>query len=207
MKRTTERHSPDRVRTLEDRVTDSLHRFAYSIVKDHARRADRLLEIGFGEGYGAAVVQPWVASYVGVEVDAEAVSHANARYGADSVTFLEYDGATLPFDHASFDLVISFQVVEHVQDPTAFLQEARRVARRGGAVLVTTPNRDHRLEDGERPWNRYHVREFSPPELEALLRAVFEDVEIFGIRGSPRMETIERARVDRARKLARLDPL
>lgn len=207
MKRTTERHSPDRVRTLEDRVTDALHRFAYAVVEDYAEPGDRLLEIGFGEGYGADIVRPWIGSYVGVEVDAGAVAHAQKHHRADSVTFLEYDGAALPFEEASFGLVISFQVLEHVQDPAAFLREARRVVRAGGVVLVATPNRNHRLDDGERPWNRYHVREFSPAELDAAMRDVFEEVEIFGIHGSKRMNTIERARVARARKLARLDPL
>ena len=70
-----------------------------------------------------------------------------------------------------------------------------------------TPNRNHRLADGERPWNRYHVREFSPSELEAAMRRSFAEVEIFGIQGSAAMNEIERDRVARARKLARLDPL
>jgi SAM-dependent methyltransferase len=205
VKRTTERHSPDRVRTVEDRVADALHRFAYSTVEAYARPADRLLEIGFGEGYGAPIVRGWVSEYVGVEVEPEPVGHALARYGGPGTEFLAYDGTTLPFDDDRFDLAISFQVVEHVRDPVRFLTEARRVVRPGGAVLVTTPNRNHRLEEGERPWNRYHVREFSPSELRELMDAVFDTVEIFGIHGSPRMETIERARVSKARRLARLD--
>ncbi|MBM2821295.1 MAG: hypothetical protein HW413_41 [Thermoleophilia bacterium] len=76
MKQTTERHSPDRIRTVEERVIDAMHRFAYGVVEEYARATDRLLEIGFGEGYGSEIVRPWVGEYVGVEVDAEAVEHA-----------------------------------------------------------------------------------------------------------------------------------
>jgi ubiquinone/menaquinone biosynthesis C-methylase UbiE len=207
MKETTERHSPDRVRTVEEKVIDAMHRFAYSVVEEYAGPTDRLLEIGFGEGYGAEVVRPWVREYVGVEVDGDAVTHAAEKYGDPNSAFLLSDGSALPFDDASFDVVISFQVIEHVVDPQGFLREARRVTRPGGSALIVTPNRNHRLDDGERPWNRYHVREFSPRELEAAMNDVFDSVEIYGIHGSATMNEIERTRVAKARKLARLDPL
>ena len=207
MKQTTERHSPDRVRTVEDSVIDAMHRYAYALVEEYARPNDRLLEIGFGEGYGSEIVRPWVVEYVGVEVDDDAVAHAAERYPHPNSTFLVYDGETLDFDDSAFDLVISFQVLEHVRAPERFLAEARRVVRGGGSVLIVTPNRNHRLAEGERPWNRYHVREFSPDELEAVMHDVFDAVEIYGIHGSDVMNEIERTRVARARKLARLDPL
>jgi SAM-dependent methyltransferase len=207
VKQTTERHSPDRVRTVEESVIDAMHRYAYALVEEFARPTDRLLEIGFGEGYGSEIVRPWVGEYVGVEVEGEAVSHAAGRYAHPRSTFLVYDGETLVFDDSSFDLVISVQVLEHVRDSERFVCEARRVARRGGLVLIVTPNRNHRLAEGERPWNRYHVREFSPAELDAVMRRAFDEVEVFGIHGSAAMNEIERNRVARARRLARLDPL
>jgi hypothetical protein len=70
-----------------------------------------------------------------------------------------------------------------------------------------TPNRNHRLADGERPWNRYHVREFNPSEFEGVLTGALADVEVFGIHGTPMLEQVERARVARARRLARIDRL
>lgn len=207
MNQTTERLSPNRTKTVEERVIDAMHRFAYATVEEYAHPTCRLLEIGFGEGYGSEIVAPWIAEYVGVEVDREIVAHAATKYGRPGASFAHYDGVRLPFDHASFDLVIAFQVLEHVRDPEAFLLEARRVARPDGRVLLITPNRNHRVAEGERPWNRYHVREFSPGELDEVCRKVFETVDVFGIHGSPDMNAIEKSRVARARKLARLDPL
>ena len=151
--------------------------------------------------------EPWVAEYVGVEVDEEAVRHAEDLYSHAKSSFLSYDAARLPFDDSSFDIVISFQVLEHVQDPDDFVPEARRVVRDAGVVLIVTPNRNHRLDDGERPWNRYHVREFDPDELAALMRQSFDRIEMYGIHGSQAMNDIECSRVARARKLARLDPI
>ena len=202
MKQTTERHSPDRVRTIEEKVIDAMHRYAYSLVREYARPNDRLLEIGFGEGYGSEIVRPWVGEYVGVEVDDEAVAHAADRYPHPSSTFLAYDGETLAFGDSSFDLVISFQVLEHVREPDRFLGEARRVAGGGGVVLVVTPNRNHRLADGERPWNRYHVREFSPSELEAVMRAIVRRGRDLRNPGLGRHER-DRARPSGARSQAR----
>jgi SAM-dependent methyltransferase len=113
----------------------------------------------------------------------------------------------LPYENDAFDLVVSFQVIEHVEDVAGYVQEMRRVARPGARVLVTTPNRRLRLADGERPWNRYHRREYDADALAATLGAGFREVEIYGIRGSDSMEELERARVARARRLARLDRL
>jgi SAM-dependent methyltransferase len=204
---TTERLDPRRTQTVEERVLQALHRYAYTVVEDYAASGDRLLEIGFGEGYGAEIVGPWVAEYVGVDVEQAVVDHAEEAYGRAGVSFVHYDGGRLPFPDGAFDLVIAFQVLEHVDDPQALLREASRVARPGAPVLVATPNRNHRVAAGERPWNRYHVREFSPEELQSAMRGVFDEIELFGIVGSPAMNAIERERVARARRLARLDRL
>jgi SAM-dependent methyltransferase len=206
MKQTSERHHPDRARSLEERVIDAIHRYAYEIVGDFAHPSDRLLDVGFGEGYGSEIVRPYVREYSGVEVSLEAVDHARMKYARPGVSFYHYGGDVLPFRDASFDLLISFQVIEHVDDVSRFLREVRRVGRPGATVLVVTPNRNHRVEDGERPWNRYHRREFNPSELRSSLAEVFSEVEVFGIHGSEAMERVERARVARARRLARLDP-
>jgi SAM-dependent methyltransferase len=207
MKYTGERLDPESARTSQEQVTVALHRFAYVVAAEYAEGAGRLLDVGFGDGYGSTIVGPVVGRYVGVEIREDVVAHAVDRYGAPSTEFLLYDGVSLPFDAASFDVTLSFQVIEHVDDSRRFLLEARRVTRPGGLVLITTPNRAHRVRDGERPWNRYHVREYNSSELAELMGSVFGDFELFGVHGTPTVEAIERDRVARARRYARLDPL
>jgi SAM-dependent methyltransferase len=177
-------------------------------VHEFAEPGDRLLDVGSGEGYGSVIVGGWVAEYRGLDVSADAVAHARERYAGDDRTgFDQLAGPRFPHDDASFDLVTSFQVIEHVEDVPRYLAEIRRVSRPGARVLITTPNRTLRLADGERPWNRYHLREYSPLELGALLRGVFTEVDIFAVRGSEAMEELEHARVARARRFARVDRL
>jgi SAM-dependent methyltransferase len=204
-RRTSERHSPDHVASDEERGLDVRHRYAYDLVRDYAEPSHRLLDVGSGEGYGSTILMPFVASYAGIDVSADAVAKANERYGSDNVVFQEYDGLTIPHPNGSFDLITSYQVIEHVADVPRYVAEMRRVGRPGGYVLVTTPNRKLRLAEGERPWNRYHLREYDAEGLREILTVAFDDVAIYGIRGSEEMERLERRRLARARRYAKLD--
>jgi SAM-dependent methyltransferase len=174
------------------------HRYAYSVAAASIEPGARVLDVGFGEGYGAEMLA--TPNYVGVELDADVVDHARARY--PNFRFEQYDGVRLP--QGPFDLVVSFQVIEHVPDPEPWLAEISRVTKR---AMFTTPNRVHRLPNGGRPWNRYHVREFTAAELRALLARHFADVTVNGVSAPPEIEAIELARYARARRLARLDVL
>jgi ubiquinone/menaquinone biosynthesis C-methylase UbiE len=207
VKRTSERHFPDRVDSTDALFLDVKHRYAYELVKEFAARGDHVLDVGCGEGYGSAIVGATGAEYRGVDVSVDSVAHARDRYDGPGVGFDAYDGGMLPYGDSAFDLVTSFQVIEHVEDVDGYLRELSRVARPGGRILLTTPNRTTRLADGERPWNRYHLREYDAAGLGEALRRVFAEVEVFGVRGSEEMERVEHARVARARRFARIDRL
>ena len=198
MASTTERFDPTRPTTAEDRVMGLFHRYAYEVAAASIEPGARVLDVGFGEGYGAEILG--TPNYLGVEVDEKVVARARSRH--PRFHFASYDGRRLP--PGPFDLAISFQVIEHVDEPEPWLDEIARVSRR---AMFTTPNRIHRVRDGERPWNRYHVREFLAEELRALLAAHFDDVVVYGVSARPEIEAVELARVARARKIARLDPL
>ena len=81
-----------------------------------------------------------------------------------------------------------------------FLTGLRRLCRPEGRVILTTPNRRHRLLPFQRPWNTYHVREFRQRELRRLLEEVFPRVSVLGLRADEEIERVERERV-------RQDPL
>src|SRR6185503_473836 len=91
---------------------------------------------------------------------------------------------------------------EHIDDPGPYLAEIRRVLTPSGFVMFTTPNREIRLSPGMKPWNEFHVREYSAPELVELLRPVFVDVEVSSLCATPGLAEVELARVRRARLLA-----
>jgi 2-polyprenyl-3-methyl-5-hydroxy-6-metoxy-1,4-benzoquinol methylase len=130
----------------------------------------RVLDAACGEGYGLALLQAaGAASVAGIDVDSATVAHARERYKLDVV---EADIGQLPFAGGDFDLVTSFETIEHVADPERALDELARVLGPDGLLMVSTPNAGEYLED-----NPFHVREFEPEEFFGLLRSRFAKVQ------------------------------
>ena len=169
-----------------------------------------VLDAGCGVGYGTAHLAEVAASVVGVDRDEDAISYARERYARPNVEFRV--GNLLDLDAAgdSFDVVCSFETIEHLDDVEAFLAEVVRVLRPDGVFLVSTPCVE---ETTVSPENPFHRVELSPRDLEALLGRFFREVELYGQR---RLQTARhrlmqrvdvlglRRRLPRARGLARV---
>jgi ubiquinone/menaquinone biosynthesis C-methylase UbiE len=183
------------------------HLFAYEAVKKFIPKKSSVIEVGCGEGYGTNYLSHNVQHIVGLDINEDVIQHASRKYRSSKCSFKFYDGVNIPYDDSTFDVVVSFQVIEHVQDDKNFLMEIQRVLKTGGTCLLTTPNRIHRVKSDKKPWNRFHIREYYPDELEAILKTVFSEVHIWGIRGSEEIEHIEKARVKQVQRFAALDPL
>jgi len=207
MRDTSERLVPGTQTSVRQYLMYLRHRFAYAHAIAELPPAARVLEIGFGEGYGTAELAAQVASVVGLDVDAESVAHAGAKYGAENCTFQAYDGNRIPFDEGTFDAAVSFQVIEHIQDDRAYLAEIRRVLKPDGRLLLTTPNGRIRVRPGRRPWNRFHVREYHADQLAQVMGEYFARVRVLGIRGREEAQRIELDRLRDILRIVRLDPL
>lgn len=176
-----------------------MHLRAYDEAVGHAVGRD-VLDIGCNTGYGTIRFTPVAGRVVGVDVSPRAIDAARQRAPDGRPEFVLTSGFELPFPDDTFDLVTSFQVLEHVPDPLAYLREIERVARPGGTVILATPNAATRLYPGMTPWNRFHVHEYVATELRDLLTAVFPQVRIRGMFGTPTLYETEIRRVDAARQ-------
>ena len=197
MRFSAERYTPEAADALGQEVVGLYHRFAYTFAASLIAPGHRVLDVGCGDGYGSQILHEAGAEYVGIDVDPAAIAHAKERYDGD---FRLYDGIALP--EQRFDLMTCFQVIEHLAEPEGLLEQ---IANRGVEAVFTTPNRDVRLRPGERPWNRFHVREYSRAELHDLLARYFPRVTVSFVRAPQEIEASELSRIARARRFARLD--
>jgi SAM-dependent methyltransferase len=202
------RITPDSARSPYEKALLSRHLFAYAwTAENFIDPGDTVLEIGSGEGYGSAILAGKARRVTAIDAGTDAIAHAAARYARPNLEFMVHGGESLPFADATFDKAVSFQVIEHLGDPAAFLKEAARVLKPGGKLCITTPNRIHRLKQGQKPWYKFHVREFSAEELRALLSKAFSGCEVKFI-SVPREHFEMELKMARMASLAqKLDPL
>ena len=109
-----------------------------ALLLGEARAGERVLDLGCGAGRFVAALRDAGAVPVGVEIAASALERARAVAPGADLRLLEPDGS-IPLEHGSVDLVWCSEVLEHVADGAHLLQEARRVLRPGGRILVTVP--------------------------------------------------------------------
>jgi len=171
--------------------------YAYAIQRSSASPNGRILDLGCGTGYGTAelaAARPAVFAIDRISPDPEA-RHPHAR-------FIRADAGAIPLRSGVFEMIVSFQVIEHLVDPGPYLDTIARLLAPGGFALITTPNRLQ--SDGENP---FHVREYTADELEALLGARFDEVEMLGVSATSAPMAYHEARLRRIRRIVRLDPL
>jgi SAM-dependent methyltransferase len=174
------------------------HRAAYAYARAQIR-GGRILDLGSGSGHGTAELGGAGACVVGVD---RIAPDAASRCAAEGTCFARADLRSLPFRDATFDLIVSFQVIEHLEDPSGYLDAIARLLKPEGLAILTTPNllTSHGV-------NPYHVHEYLADELKARMELHFEEVEMRGVG----MAEVARAHMERRtrwiRGILRLDPL
>lgn len=157
-----------------DIVTASMAR--YYFVAPHVRGA--VIDIGCGRGYGLEAVRGSTTPQVGADISEEFLLQARNEF--PKLELVRATGHELPFAAHSFDSLIAFEVIEHIEQDLAFLAGLKRVARPDAMIAISTPNRDIVSGTAMRPLNRFHVREYSANEFHQLLAQTFSAFRLYG---------------------------
>lgn len=185
-----------KARSLRAHVLSLIHRYPYEQLLVQARNKN-VLELGCNKGFGTVIYAESADSIKAVDTSPEAIEKARELNSRDNIEYVCLQSWTLPFEDDAFDLTVLFQVIEHIalDKRDIFLREIKRVTRADGQVIVTTPNRNIRLLPFQKPWNKFHTREYSAQDLKRLLSDYFAEVRVDGLFGVESLNRIERRRV------------
>jgi SAM-dependent methyltransferase len=158
------------------------HWHRYLIARQYASGL-RVLDVASGEGYGSHLLAQAAALVVGVDVSTDAVTHATARYHASNLRYVAASCTDIPEPDASFDLIVSFETIEHITEHAAFLSEVDRLLAPGGMFIISSPNRPE-YSDRTGYKNEFHVKELDRTELQSVLQPHFSAQRWFAQRAA-----------------------
>lgn len=158
-----------------------------------------VLEIGCGWGRGLELLTKAADQYTGIDKNEDLIAALSAEY--PKATFISANIPPLSrVANDTFDYIVTFQVIEHIENDDLFIKEAHRVLKPGGKLLLTTVNKTFSLT--RNPW---HVREYYADGLQSLMNRYFPTVETRGIHGNEKVMTYYEQNKESVKKLTRFD--
>ena len=172
---TGERVIPDRV----DRNLWNEHIARYAFASRLSRNR-RVLDAGCGAGYGSAELAYAATTVTGIDISNDAIAFARDNFPKRNICWIQGSCTDLPFRNGSHDLVVAFEVIEHLTNWPRLIEEARRVLAPGGQFIVSTPNKSYYAESRRLSGpNPFHEHEFEYEEFREALLQVFPNVSLF----------------------------
>ena len=161
---TGERFTPECVREI---WYEHYHRYAFA---KRLIAGKTILDAACGEGYGSNILAETAKQVTGLDIDSESIEHASLRYKKNNLRFVQGSCADLPFEDGSFDMVISFETLEHLEQQQEMLVEFSRVLKKDGILIISTPDKKH-YSDATGFKNEFHVKELYKEEFKQLLNS------------------------------------
>lgn len=171
---TGERFVPD----MSEKYIVAEHYQRYNAVLNIVK-GKKVLDAACGAGYGTALMASVAEEVTGIDISSEAISFANHRYSdISNAKYLEASIAELPFSDNTFDVIVSFETIEHVNEDlqNKFLKEIKRCLKDDGILVMSSPDK-RTYSDLPGFNNEFHVKEFYFDEFDAFLHREFKYVE------------------------------
>lgn len=131
-----------------------------------------VLDIASGEGYGSNLLSNYAQEVIGVDISDEAVTHAQRTYQKDNLRFLQGDATSILLPDKKFDVIVSFETIEHHDKHQEMMSEIKRVLKEDGVFIISSPDKYY-YSDLPKYQNKFHVKELYYEEFRALIKKHF----------------------------------
>jgi 2-polyprenyl-3-methyl-5-hydroxy-6-metoxy-1,4-benzoquinol methylase len=128
-----------------------------------------VLDVACGSGYGSQILSQTAKRVIGVDICGETVKYCRSRYKSENLAFLQMDCCHLAFPSSSFDTVVSFETLEHLENHDRFIIELKRILKDDGLLIISTPNKEYFSLYTKGKKNPYHFKEFTRKEFEEMI--------------------------------------
>ncbi|MDD5560557.1 MAG: class I SAM-dependent methyltransferase [Candidatus Omnitrophica bacterium] len=157
------------------------HFCAYKFAKDFVSGKE-VLDIGCGEGYGAAFLADSAKEVLGIDYDKAVIDYAVNKYHKENLKFAVMDVGNLDSLKLKFQVICSFQNIEHIRNTHKLLADVSKLLKAGGVFICSTCNIKDASPGSVTPFNKFHVKEYLAGEFKELLEGHFKKIEILGLR-------------------------
>lgn len=147
---------------------EHIHR--YHSVLERMTGTEVVLDIACGTGFGSNMLAEKASRVIGGDIDSSVIALNKKEWLRNNLDFQKLDATQLPFEDDTFDVLVSFETIEHSKEYDAMLNEFKRVTKPGGLLFISTPNIYVNSPSGI-VTNPYHTQEFTP---EAFNNLIFE---------------------------------
>lgn len=138
-----------------------------------------ILDAACGSGYGCSMMSSFAKKVHGIDIDPGTIDYAKSKYAQVNIEFQVAPVSKLPFKANSFDIIVSFETIEHINetDQELFLKEIKRTLKSGGYLVMSTPDKANYSDESDYN-NEFHLKEFYSEEFYDFLQPYFNHVEI-----------------------------
>jgi len=167
--KTMDRGERQIVATRDEVRPDHLNRYQFAASQLQNKAITSILDLACGVGYGSQLLADATeAKVTAVDIDSAAIAHAQRYFPSPNIDYMLGDARTIPLQKESFDAIVSFETIEHVDFAENLVRQYAHWLRPGGILICSTPNQDVMPFDQDK--FRFHVKHYTNDELLALLK-------------------------------------
>lgn len=139
-----------------------------------------VLNTGCGCGYGSEVLLQKAKEVYNIDISESLIAYGSVKYAKDNNHFMVMDAQDLKLKNNFFDCVVAFELIEHLANPYRFLLECHRVLKKSGRLILSTPNKAITSPQRLKPYNPYHVNEFTIQNIKKMIKKYFTIESFYG---------------------------